>query len=395
MDMTDTYEAAGNFPQYVIDPSAADPYVAVFGGRYQTWMPLRMLIERGGPKAEAALPFKGPKSLLYFAQMQHIFAFAPDNGGAVQLRDPLWSELDIESSPCPAAVAFLMDSIVEDQYEAGAMLDAIPDGHKADMLKFFPSLEACVKKHGRIFHLDLETGMLMKTRTKQRLEAKKLPLEQQLELAIFSKDKKKMRMLRRKIQVRNNPNNPLLERDNLAREVFNYIPKKGFITMTMLARRALPPEMLDFMGNDHVKFYKLYPQYFQIFELYEATKWCVARAGVDLPQGVLRTEYSEEEILRIVAATIQRRGSMPCVRLTLYLPDGARDYIKKTYTSPYYFCLKFPKYFSLMRRSETENAELSSVVSLLAMPVEGATTHRERSAGGPAGGDQDEDDFLD
>lgn len=333
-----------------------------------------MLLERAGKEAVAALPFQGPASILFFAQLQHIFAFAPDNGGAVQLRKEGFSGLCAETTPCPLAISKLLVCINQEKYELTRVVNEfLSDEEKAEMLRFFPSLVEGIRRHGALFYVDKETDIVMRMRVKEREDVKKLPLEQQLEIALQSRDKRKARVLRRKIQMRNNPDNPLLDRDNAAREVHGYIPKKGYVTLTTLVRKVIPGYLLDFLGNDHIRFFKGYPQYFQIFELREATRWCVARAGVQLPQGVLRTHYTEEEIVRIIAAVIQRRGPLPAVRISLYVPDGCRELIRKHHVSVCHVCLKYPQYFSVMKRSESQNALPSSVVSLLAMPLEGSS----------------------
>lgn len=375
IDMSESREAEAAFARYKIDPSLAAPFVRCFEGITNRWMPLRMLIERAGRNAAEALPFHGPASLLFFAQLQHIFAFAPDNGGAVQLRDPGYTGLDEATSPCPVPFVSLLEAITPDEkHELSNIIGpSMSDEDKADLLRFFPSLEAAIAAHGVTFYIQGASGMVMRTRLHEREKLKQLPLEAQLEIAIQARDRRKVRVLRRKIQTRNNPDNPLFDKDNVAREVYNSLPKRGYVTLLNLTRKGLPVELLDFLGNDHIRFFKNYPQYFQIFELREATRWCVARSGVQLPQGVLRTTYTEEELIRIIAAVIQRRGTMPCVRISLYIPDGCRELVRKHYVSIYHVCCRYPQYFALMKRSETKMAELSAMVSLLAMPLEGAS----------------------
>ena len=372
LDMDDQVEAIERFKSWEPNPALCEPYIKAFTNIRNTWMPLRQLIDRGGPEAAAAIPFPGPQSILFFAQFQHIFAFAVDNGGAVQLREDGYNKLDLDTSPIPVPIKTMMDVLEDEIMDFKSFIENLEDRYKEEMLRFFPSIEAAVEAHRPVLYLDKEAGVIMRARVKEREDVKKLPLEKQLEIALFKQDKRKVRQIRKKMAIQSDPDNPLLNKDNLAREVLNYVPRTGYITLLALSRRTLPTEYLDFMGNNHLAFFKLYPNLFQIFEVDQAGRWCISRAGVPQPQGVLRQDYTEEEALRVVAATIQRRGSMSTNGVALLVPQGVRDFIKKHYTNIFYFCTKYTEYFQVLKRSETENAQSSAIVSLIKMPTEGS-----------------------
>ena len=387
LDLTGTGEAEALFPQYSIRLERAQPFIDAFEDVRDRWMPLAQLLQRAGAAAEAALPYQGKKALLFFAQLQHIFSFAPDDGGAVLLRRPFFAGLDVTSSPSPKACSNVLSLLpLHDQVDFNHFLQQLSDDAKLDISRTFPSVEHFLRSHGELFYLSDDKLTVMRSRHKKLLDLRALPLAAQLEIALRDRQKKRVRALRRQINLQENADHPLLNPDNLAREIVNYIPKKGHIPVKQLFKRVLPVELLNFMPKNYSRIFKNYPQYFQLYELGMSTHWCVSRAGQPLPQGAIRKEFSEDDCVSIFAELLQARGPKSVSFLSLHLPEGVRDYIKKCHGALVTFAMKHKEYFSVVHTIDTGvNKESACVITLIQMPL-------RREAGGSVGDDVDDDD---
>jgi hypothetical protein len=389
LDLTGTEEAEAQFSQYEPREELAAPFIAAFDGVRERWMPLQTLLQRAGAEAERALPYQGRRALLYFAQLQHIFSFAPDDGGAVMLRRPFFTGLGVESSPTPKAVARALAILpLHDQVDYKVFLDQLPDDAKLDIAKKFPSLEHFLRSHGELFYLSEDNLVVMRARHKKLLDTRALPLAEQLEIALKDRNKKRIRSIRRQMALSENADHPLLNPENLAKEVFNYVPKKGHIPVKQLFKRVLPVELLNFMPQSFGKFFKNYPQYFQLYEFGTSTNWVVSRSGTPIPPGAIRKEFTEDDCVSILAELLQARGAKSVSFLSLHLPDGVREYIKKFHGSMITFALRHKEYFALVHTIDSgNNKESACVINLIQMPL-----RREDTSGGADGLIDGEDD---
>jgi hypothetical protein len=352
-------------------------------------MPLGMLLERAGPDAVQRLPYQGKQALLYFAQLQHIFGFAPDDGGAVLLKAPLCTGLDYVTSPTPKAVSRALALLpLHDQVDLALFVQQLPDDAKLDIAKKFQSVEHFLRSHGLIFFVSDDSQVVMRMRHKRMLERKTMSLEDQLELALRERDKKKIRKLRRQLAIAGNADHPLLNPDNFAKEVFTYIPKKGHVSVKALCTKLLPPDLLNFMPNSFGRFFKNYPQYFQLYEFGRSTNWVVSRAGNPIPAGAIRKTFTEDDCVSILAELIQARGSKSVSFLLLYLPEGVRDCIKKGHGSLLNFAVRHKQYFSVLNTIEGTNKESACVINLIQMPLRREDSRSSATAGA---GQQDDD----
>lgn len=371
LDLTGTEEAEALFPQYEPKEELAAPFIAAFEDIRDRWMPLQTLLERAGEDAVRRLPFQGRQALLYFAQLQHLFSFAPDDGGAVLLRPPFYTGLDVPGSPTPKAVSLTLGLLpMHEQVDFKRFVELLPDEAKLDIAKKFPSVEHYLRSHGVLFYLSDDNLVVMRARHRKLLVLRTLPLEEQLEIAIRERDKKRIRVLRRKIVTHANADNPLFNPENLAKEVYNYIPRKGHIPVKQLFKRVLPPELLDFMPNSFGKFFKNFPHYFQIFEFGSSTNWVVSRAGTPLPSGAIRRDFTEDDCVSILAELLQARGAKSVSFVSLHLPEGVRECVKKSHGSIVTFALRHKEYFSIINTIDSgRNKESACLINLIKMPL--------------------------
>lgn len=357
------------FIQYKPNLALASSFVKAFDGVTDKWMPLETLLTRTDPAIVDQLPFKGSAAIIYFAQMQHIFAFAVDakNGGAVLLRPPGFGGLESNTTPTPKTTNFVVRFLpLEGTCDIAQVEASIPPALKDEMQEYYGSLENFLEAHRPLFYV--EHSVVMLTNYKRRLHVATLPLEEQLSIALQKRDKGKIRSLRRRIAFRENPSHAFHDPDNLAREIARYLPRKGFVSLKQFMRRSIPEELLFYMPRKTHNFFCNYPQQFTQFEFQQPGAWCICRPEEPLPKGVIRQNFSDGDIIRLVAQYLQQKGPKSCAQIIVNLPRGAHDAVKKKHGGMYYFVTKHPKYFNVIIGSETQNATGSAVVHLLAVP---------------------------
>ncbi|ORC88571.1 uncharacterized protein TM35_000162090 [Trypanosoma theileri] len=385
--------AEERFARYRPDPAAMQPFIAAFAGVTGRWMPLRILLERAGHTAVAALPFKGPAAIIYFAQMQHVFAFAVDrDGGSVLLRPPGYNGLECETTPTPKSCNFILRKVPQEgQVDIRQIQESIPSPIQNEVEIFYGTLLRFFHFHAAVFSLSEDGAVVMRRRFKDRLEKKQLSLEEQLEIAIQERNKKKIRSIRRRIAFRNDPSNPFHDPDNLAREIHRYLPKKGHVPLKTFLKKNIPEELLNYLPRRFWNFFSNYPQYFQHFEYQVPGQWCVSRPGQPLPRGVIRQDFSDEDLVRLVAEYLQQRGAKACSNIILHLPRGAQEAVRKRYGGVFYLLQAFPQYFNVVLPSETGNVVSAAMAHLVELP--GADFGG--SGGGGGGKSHDNSDLRD
>lgn len=357
------------FQSYKPDLSLAEHFVKAFDGLHDKWMPLNFLLKRVSPDVIARMPYKGSAAIIYFAQMQHIFAFAvdPKEGGAVLLRQPGFGGLDASTTPTPKCINFIIRFLpLEGTCDIAQLEKAIPVPMKEEIRQYYGTLSSCLDAHGPLFYV--EENVVMLTSYKRRLHVASLSLEEQLSIALQKREKAKVRSLRRRIAFRDDPSHAFHDPENLAREINRLLPRKGFVSVKHFMKRTVPEEMLFFMPRKTHNFFVNHPQYFTIFEFQHANNWCICRPEEPLPKGVIRQDFSERDILRLIAQLLQQRGPLACTSVGLHIPKGASDIVKKRFGGMYHFVTKYPEYFNVILGSETRNAMGSGVIHLLRIP---------------------------
>ncbi|EAN94761.1 hypothetical protein C3747_44g53 [Trypanosoma cruzi] len=362
--------AEERFERYRPDPLVLKPFIDSFGGITGRWMPLRILLDRAGHAAVEKLPFKGPASIIYFAQMQHVFAFAVDrDGGSVLLRPPGYDGLECETTPTPKSCNCILRLVPQDgQVDIRHIEESIPVSVQEEVKIFYGTLLQFFRFHAAVFSLSADGSVVMRRRFKDRIDKDQLSLEEQLAIAISERNKKKIRSLRRRIAFRNDPSNPFHDPDNLARELHRYLPKKGHVPLKTFLKKNVPEELLNYLPRRFWNFFNNYPQYFQHFEYQVAGQWCICQPGLPLPRGVIRQEFSEEDLVRLVAEFLQQRGPKACSTIILHIPRGAQEAVRKRYGGVFYLVQAFPQYFNVVLPAETGNVVSMAMVHLVELP---------------------------
>ncbi|KAG5484733.1 hypothetical protein LSCM1_06554 [Leishmania martiniquensis] len=399
---------------------------AAFEGIYDKWMPLPELLRRVGPDVAAQLPFQGPAAITYFAQMQHRFAFAvrhvPIAGvgaaeaplspqlateAAVLLRKPGYSGLEAQSTPTPKIFQLLMSLVPGDrQVDIDVVRGQLTSEVSAELSSYYGGLEGFFAAHKPVFFVPPETPtVVMRMRYRVRTQRAKLPLEEQLRIALDARDKGRIRSLRRKIAFRDNPSHPLHDPENLAKELSKHLPRRGFVSLRVFLKRNVPEELLMYLPKRIRSFFSNYPQYFIQFEYQSAGMWCVCRPDQPVPRGVIRRNFNDGDLLRLIAEILQQRGPRAASTIHTSLPFGAQEVIRRRYGGVYFFVVRYPQYFNVVLKEEKNNVQSSAVVHLIQVPSEelsdAAMANSADSSNNPnapsydGGGDEDEEDLDD
>ncbi|GET86654.1 hypothetical protein, conserved [Leishmania tarentolae] len=377
------------YMRYRPDVALVPAFEAAFEGIYDKWMPLPELLRRVGPDVTAQLPYQGPAAITYFAQMQHRFAFAVREAAtvsdsatgappssqstteaAVLLRKPGYSGLEARSTPTPKSFQTLMNLVPGDtQVDIDVVRCQLTSEVRAELSGYYGGLEGFFAAHKPVFFVPPETPtVVMRMRYRLRTQRAKLPLEEQLRIAMDTRDKARIRSLRRKIAFRDDPSHPLHDPENLAKEVSKHLPRRGFVQLKTFLKRNLPEELLMYMPKRIRAFFNNYPQYFTQFEYQSAGTWCICRPDQPLPRGVIRQNFSDGDLLRLIAEFLQQRGARAASMVHTNLPFGAQEVIRRRYGGVYFFVIRYPQYFNVVLKTDKENVKSSAVVHLIQVP---------------------------
>ncbi|KPA76955.1 putative mitochondrial hypothetical protein [Leptomonas pyrrhocoris] len=374
--------AEETFRQFRPLPSLAVHFEKAFEGMTDKWMPLPVLLSRVDPAVVAQLPFQGPSAVMYFAQMQHKFAFAvrhvpPQQDGAaatteaaVLLRRPDYGGLECDTTPTPKVVSYLFSLIPQEgQVEMCDVARQLPGPIKAELEEYYGGLAQFFAKHAPLYYVPPETPtVVMRLRYRQRFHIATRPLEEQLKYAMDNNKKSKVRVIRRRIAFRDNPSHPFLDPENLAKELSNHLPRRGFVSVKVFLSRGIPEELVMFMPPKVHNFFKNYPQFFTQFEYQKPGVWCLCRPDQPLPRGVIRQSFSESDLVRMLAEYLQKKGPRSVSNVLLNTPRGAQEILKKRYGGVYFFVTRFPQYFHVVLGSDNGNAQSSGIVHLIQVP---------------------------
>jgi hypothetical protein len=367
VNLSGSYETNQRFAeQFAPDPFLCDHFISKMPKPYK-WASLREVIEASDPAVEATLPFHFMQSILFFAQMQHRFCFTADNGGEVCHANAV-EQLSHLTSPTPAALNEVCRRL------AGGSLDTaeltgdggLSDGAILEILAFFGTFESFCIAHGTVLHYCPNTRLVTLMSTIRAREKRALPLEQQLELALQNREKQDARKIRRKMAILRNPDNPLLDRAKLSEEVKRFLPRRHHVAMRTFIR-SLPPDMVDVFPENHILFFKNQPEHFTVFEYKVKGKLHLMRAGIPLPPGHLRLEYSEYEIVQMTAAVLAdhpRRMSDTFARL----PWGAREVLRLKYKGLFEVLKLYPQYFTIVFKDSIRLDSRNATVELVGQP---------------------------
>lgn len=354
------------------------------------WISVTELLEREPKEVQEKLPYNGDLAMLFFSQMQHHLRFMVDpHGKGLLQRVQGLPQLRPETTPCPMALSEVCRAVRENPMDANRIESVIAPEILAQMKLYFPSWQVFADSHPEFLAFNRESGVLMRRSEHDRLSVAEMPLAEQLRL--LRKDpvtnKKKIRKLERRLATQANPDNPLLDHAALVKTVYDFLPEQGHRGLDEFVK-TLPREVSTLLPSQHTKLFKNNGNYFQLFELQRPNNWRVMRAGLPLPEGVVRREFTEQDVVSMCVARLQKKSSTVNDTISFgillkFLPSGARDMIKRDYGGPAYLFAKYPENFSLSQpRPDLGINEGSTVVTMIKAPdfISRSTAYKEAMA---------------
>lgn len=367
VDLSRSPEANARFPQYEPDPSLADMFVPLFERPYK-WYPLRQIVLAVPEAVRFRLPFAKYQSLLYFAQMQHRFNFSPDGEGEVCMVDGT-DQLAPHTTPTPLALSAVMRVLEECGGAVGLseVIDSMSRHALVQLVLYFRCMEDFVVAHSSVLvYCPVHRTAELKSHAETRQRHNRT-LEEKLEDALKSNEKRDVRKIRRRIATLRNPNNPLLDRNRLVEEVKKFLPQKRSIAFRTLMRN-MPPDIVDLFPSDQISLFRTSPQHFQVFEYKSKGRLHISRAELPLPPGHLRTSYTDEELLHMCASHLSHHPRL-VVDVFSRLPWGARELVRTKHKGLFHFVTKYPQYFAVVFKDGKQKYDSrAAVLSLVGQP---------------------------
>lgn len=366
-EVSDFTISNARFKKYFPDPKLLVPFLPLLKPQ---WTPLDILLDKAGKEAREALPFQGQHSLIYFSQLQHIVQFTADKGGAV-CKPACPVPLEFSTTPCAMATSEISRHLKDHPQSIAQLEETLEEPVKAEVRLFFSSWQHFAAYHTPIFILQGE--VLTRRIEHDAARIKNSTLEDQLreaEKIPFNMNRKKIRTLRRKIAIEKNPDNPLLERTNLARDIYNRLPMTGHVPLARFIE-TIPPSIVDLLPWKHTRFFQGHPELFKFFEFKRSTEWHITRAENPYPDGALRQDLTEDDVA-IEASQCLRpiAGKALSVCSLMKKMCGPSRAIAAKRGGMGTFLSGYPENFSITQRRPDENIDSGSTVITLLKPIE-------------------------
>lgn len=179
--------------------------------------------------------------------------------------------------------------------------------------------------------------------------------EQRLQTA--SRQRRSSQKIRRRMALTANPNSPYTDPEVLLDTILRYLPPTQHIGLRSLLQ-ALPPAITDFLPTDPIRLFRNAPTKVHLFEFRERNNIRVMRPGLPLPDGRLRSSYTVDELLHILAAELPSGRSRTSIDLFGRLPYGARETIRLQHRHLIDLVEQYPQYF-LVVFADAESAKKS------------------------------------
>ncbi|RNF25679.1 uncharacterized protein Tco025E_02083 [Trypanosoma conorhini] len=377
--------AHARWREYQPDPFLCGPLHRLFPALAR-WVPLRRLITGApAPLLRALLPWERYKTLLFFAQMQHVFSFTPEGEGAVCWVAPVTC-LSYHDSPTPAAVSELAGLLSTQRVCIADLLaqssHRISDHAKTQIIMYYGTLLNFLRAHGDVFCVVDDTFVAA---VSSRGTAERTPqtLEDKLEEALVSRNRRTAQKIRRRMAMEKDPDSPYADRDVLLDAILRYVPQKRSISLSFLLR-SLPPSLAEFLPGKPLSMFQQAPEKIRVFEYRYRHRLHLIRPGVPLPPGVLRQHYTEPELLFLCAAELQQA---PRAMVDLYgrLPYGAKEVIRLQYKGLLELLRPYPHFFTVVFKDALRLDSRNALVTLIQMPPTVALGEEDYGATAPEG----------
>jgi hypothetical protein len=193
-------------------------------------------------------------------------------------------------------------------------------------------------------------------------------VEMKLEAVELTRQRMKVRKLRRHLAAQRDPNSPYHDTAVLLDAIVRYLPPKGHVSVKTLVN-SLPVSMRDFLPNEPVRLFRNNPDKVQLFEYRRRNHLRVMRANLPLPDGRLRTSYTEEELLYLIAAELLPGQAKTASTVYGALPFWARETIRTRHRHMVTLLEQHPQNFIVVYKDAMRIEKHNARISLLQAPA--------------------------
>lgn len=217
---------------------------------------------------------------------------------------------------------------------------------------------------------------VMTTHAAKRMLRRARTDEEMLEHAVASRNHLHIRKYRRRLAVAVDPGSPYLDRDVLLDTVARYIPTGKHISVRALLN-TLPSRLADYIPDKTVRWLCSKPDKVTVFEYRYPSNLRIMRAGAPLPEGHLRSSYTEAEIVYLVAALLPPGEFVTAATLSRRLPHGARQTIEKKYRHLVDLLEGYPQHFVVAHQAGGVAQKNQARLQLVSPPPQPTTMNAD------------------
>lgn len=193
-------------------------------------------------------------------------------------------------------------------------------------------------------------------------------LEQKLEKALMRNDRRAARKVRRRLALQAYPDSPYADPQLLLDAMLRYLPPRRHVSLRVFLK-ALPSSLTDFLPENYMQLVRAgVPDRVIVFEYRFRNHLCLQRPHLPLPDGHLRQEFTEDEVIYMVSCELMRQ-SRAIIDLFSRLPYGVRLNALSMSTNKLFKVLQqFPAHFVLVLRDNLTGDLRNTLVTLLHPP---------------------------
>ena len=217
--------------------------------------------------------------------------------------------------------------------------------------------------------------LMARARIMERRRTEWMSTEQRL---AYEKDRRRMgardattahriKTLARKLHRERHAGSMYHDPDVLAQAIYDFLPKEREMNIFKL-NTSLPEELKLCLPLKQLSYFRRYPKLFGVFEVGKENRFVVQRAELPPPSGTLKSDFTEAELLAIVARDLVKSGTSRSVTdLALKLPEGARLTFQRL-GGMLPVLSRYPQYFSLASSCDGQHRLTHTMVDLVALP---------------------------
>lgn len=180
-----------------------------------------------------------------------------------------------------------------------------------------------------------------------RRESAVLSFDEKLEAALQNNNRRLAQRFRRRLAIEADPSSPYSDKQLLLDHILRYLPPRRHVSLRVLLA-SLPSTLSNFLPTAPLTLFRGNPLKVQLFEYRRRNHLCLLRPGLPLPDGCLRSDYTAEELLHIIAVELPGQRSRTSMDVFSRLPYGAREVIRRHHKHLVDLVEQYPQYFMVV-----------------------------------------------